>query len=53
MPGEEDDDSDELLVELEGAGVAGFSALSPDPEESPALPLPSAEAFMALLLFEA
>lgn len=54
LPEDEDDpDSDELLVELEGAGAAGFSDLSPEPEDSAAFPLPSAEAFMALLLLEA
>ncbi|HEX3663295.1 MAG TPA: hypothetical protein VHU89_17800 [Acidobacteriaceae bacterium] len=50
---EEEDDPDEGLAEPEEAGVAGFSDFSPDPEDSAAFPLPSADAFMEPPLFGA
>lgn len=50
---DEEDDSDDLLDEVEGGVAAGFSDLSAAPEDSAALPLPSAEAFMDLLAFDA
>jgi hypothetical protein len=54
VPEDEEDGFDEPLSELEGEAVAaGFSDLSPDPEGSAPFPLPSAEAFMERLLFEA